>query len=360
MISNSKLVLWQGVSLTIPQLEEHLKYQSSLSVDSWEQDIITFALEWLDERNSFFWVPTSGSTGAARKISVSRKQMVQSALATGDHFNLQPGNKVLLALPAHFIAGKMMIVRAMVLGLDLYYLPPEISVIEYVTEDFDFCALIPLQLQFAIDHELHHQIEKIKMIIIGGAPLSADYQEKIKYLKPHFFATYGMTETITHIAIKSLNRPESSHHYSCLPGIAIDKDENDCLRIFSDRLPQKVIQTHDRIKLISDQEFDILGRADFVINSGGLKIQPEEIEAELKSLIKFEFMIGYKQDALLGQKLVLMIEAQEGQVDTEKIFEQMKSKLAKNHVPKEIVLVPKLFRTENHKMDRLRNVKLLS
>jgi len=357
--SESNTILWKGNSYSPKEFIAFLKDCLSQSIEEWEKDILIFSLEWMNEEKIEFSIQTSGSTGESKAIQLSRNQMLQSALATGEYLNLKLGDKALLALPAQFIAGKMMIVRALVLGLDLYYLPPKINVLEISDQEYAFTALIPPQIQYAIDHQLDLQIEKIGKVIIGGAALSRAYQEKIKELSSEFYATYGMTETITHIAMKRLNGPRVEEYFQCLPGISVDKDENDCLRIFSERLPSEITHTNDRVKLISDQSFEVLGRVDFVINSGGLKIQPEEIEEKLRSLLNYEFMIGYRDDLMLGQKLVLIIEAQEAQVDQLYLLQNMKQLLAKNKMPKEIVFVPKLIRTQNHKLDRSRNVLLI-
>lgn len=351
-------ILWRGQAFSVPALRSLLKTDLD-RVKDWERAVFSFTLEWLDEEKEEFIIQTSGSTGTAKQIVLTRKQMVLSAQATGNYLGLQAGNKTLLALPAQFIAGKMMIVRALVLGLDIHCLAPKLHVLEHIDQEFDFCALIPLQIQYAIDHQLIHQIEKLGKVIIGGAPLSKSYQEKIKDLSSKLYATYGMTETITHIAMKRLNGPNTSEYYQSLPGISVEKDSEDCLMILSERLPSKITHTNDRVHLISDREFEVLGRVDFVINSGGLKIQPEEIEEKLRSLLNHEFMIGSKADLMLGHKLVLIIEAQEAQVNQQALFQEMKRLLPKNKIPKEVLFVPELFRTKNHKLDRARNMRMV-
>lgn len=356
---DANIILWQGHAYTKVQLEEHLQLQCAQNREAWEKELLLFTLEWLDEKKEEFQVSTSGSTGNAKQITLSREQMILSALATGAYLDLKAGDKALLTLPARFVAGKMMIVRALVLGLDLYYLSPQVKVLDGLEQAFQFCALIPLQLQYAMDHQGVENIEKIEKIIIGGAPLSQDDIARTRTVKSQIWATYGMTETITHIAMKKLNGNDASGCYSCLPGINVDSDEQDRLRIYSDRLPLKVTRTNDRVHLISDSAFEVLGRADFVINSGGLKIQPEEIEEKLRSLFEVALMIGYRADEALGQKLVLMLEGQETQVDLVQIGHQMRALLPKNWIPKEIVFVEELFRTENQKLDRPRNLSLL-
>jgi len=352
-------ILWEGRSYSVRAFRTYIKSKLGQAKD-WKQEIYGFAEEWLDEEKDEFLVPTSGSTGKAKKIMIHRSQMIQSAISTGDYLKLKPGNKALFALPAQFIAGKMMMVRAFVLGLDLYCFPPKVSVLLEVKHPFEFAALIPLQIQFGLDAQLISKIELLGQIIIGGAPLAESYTEQLIGIKSQCYATYGMTETITHIAMKKLNGKNVSPYIECLPGISVEVDEKDCLQIFSDRLPQKITTTNDRVRIMSNVQFEVLGRADFVINSGGLKIQPEEIEEKLRSLLDQSFMIGYKSDSILGQKLVLMIEADEEQVDLKELQLKMDEVLPKNKIPKEMVFVDTLFKTENYKIDRLKNLELLS
>ncbi|NPD46804.1 AMP-binding protein [Lentimicrobium sp. S6] len=329
-------------------------------LEEWELDILKFVEEWLDERNEFFLVSSSGSTGKPKIISISRSQMIESALATADYLNLKEGQSSLLILPAQFIAGKMMIVRALVLGLDFYYLEPKVDILMHIDRGYDFCAAIPLQVQKVLNSNVPEKLDLLSEVIIGGAALANKDIAKLKDFKTHFHATYGMTETITHIAMKPLNDSRTSQSYHCLPGISIDQDSRGCLRIYSQRLPQDFTVTNDRVELINEKEFILLGRADAVINSGGLKIQTEELEELIKENLGLEIMIGYKEDDVLGQKVVLLIEGQAEKFDKQKILAQLQLFLSKNKLPKEILFITLLFKTPNQKINRAQNQEWIS
>lgn len=359
-LKRSNTIQWFGRIYSKPEFLAFLKNEKWRNPEEWELEILNFACDWLDESNELFFVSTSGSTGKPKNISITRSQMIDSAFATADYLNLKEGQSSLLILPAQFIAGKMMIVRALVLGLDFYYLEPKVDVLLQINREYDFCAAIPLQIQKVMKSNVPEKLDLLSEMIIGGAALANEDITKLQDLKTHFYATYGMTETITHIAMKPLNGSHASQSYQCLPGVSIDQDDRDCLKIFSQRLPQEITVTNDRIELINKKEFILLGRVDAIINSGGLKIQAEELEELIKANLDLEIMIGYKEDKTLGQKLVLLIEGQEEKFDKQEIQEQLKKILAKNKVPKEILFMDHLFRTPNQKLNRAQNQAWIS
>ena len=222
-----------------------------------------FLLDWLD-RNDFIVINTSGSTGKPKPISIRKQAMVNSAIATGDFFNLESGNKALHCLPSNFIAGRMMLVRAMILGLELDLVAPTSQPNFNTKIHYDFCAMIPLQLQNSLDHCDH-----IKTIIVGGASVSNSLKNRIQNLNSSVYETYGMTETVTHIAVKQINnlstlsgdttsQPVESH-FKTLPNVSISQDERDCLVIEAPELSKDKIITNDMVKCFSKNEFEWLG-----------------------------------------------------------------------------------------------------
>lgn len=355
VFEDNKTVRWFGKIYSKSEFLVFLKREKQRSIEDWELEILNFSEEWMNEKNESFLVSTSGSTGAPKEISISRKHMIESAKATGAFLHLKEGQSSLLILPAQYIAGKMMIVRALVLGLDFYYLEPKVNILLHIDHKYDFCAAIPLQIQKVLNSTHSGKLDLFEKVIIGGAALSNEDSMKLKDYSTRFYATYGMTETITHIAMKPLNASCASLSYQCLPGVSIDQDERECLRIYSQRLPQEITITNDRVKLINKKEFFLLGRVDAVINSGGLKIQAEELEELIKEKLGLEIMIGAKEDKTLGQKVVLLIEGQAEKFDKQEIQTQLKQTLAKNKVPKEILFIPKLFKTPNQKLNRAKN-----
>ncbi|MFG6685864.1 AMP-binding protein [Mariniflexile sp. HNIBRBA6329] len=322
--------------------------------DKYEQEIGNFLHQWLDD-NDFVEVNTSGSTGTPKSIKISKQAMVNSALATGAFFGLKPSNTVLHCLPSQFIAGKMMLVRSMVLGLELDLVEPTSNPLFNVKKGYDFCAMIPLQLENTLQDCGH-----IKTIIVGGASVSNALKAKIKNINPYVFETYGMTETVTHIALKKLNNfchaeLVSASYFKLLPNISISTDERDCLVIDASKLSEEKITTNDIVKIHSETEFEWLGRFDNVINSGGLKLFPEQIEAKLQNKIQSRFFIASKPHETLGEQLVLVVE---GPIDS--IEASAFSELKKHEKPKQIFTLNTFVETVSGKIHRKKTLELIN
>lgn len=331
-----------------------------------EVSIGDFLLDWLSEK-PIIEVKTSGSTGKPKIIVLKKEHMVNSALATGSYFDLKAENKALLCLNTDFIAGKMLLVRAMVLGLELDYVEPNSNLLDSLVKTYDFAAMVPLQVEASLE-----KLSQIKTLLVGGAPMSNSLKEKVKSLETQIFETYGMTETITHIAVKKVNDPqfvtsnvsEKSHQkkkrfFNILPHISISKDNRNCLVINAPNLSNKPVVTNDIIELISDTEFQLLGRYDNIINSGGIKLIPEEIEAKLSSIIENRFFVAGMPDEKLGQKLVLLVEGEKNAHQLSHLI--MKSGIfQKFEIPKQIFSIKNFIETESGKVNRKATViKLL-
>ncbi|MBF4493332.1 AMP-binding protein [Flavobacterium sp. MR2016-29] len=305
--------------------------------DVYERAIGEFFLDWFDEKD-YIEMTTSGTTGLPKLVRLEKKAMIQSALATGDFFGLEPGNKALLCLPTQFIAGKMMLVRSLILGLDIDVVSPSTEPLALNTTQYDFVAMVPLQVQNSIE-----KLKNVKKLIIGGAKIDSALEEKLLPLKTEIYETYGMTETITHIAAKKVGE----RAFSILPNVRITKDDRDCLVIFVSSISEEAIVTNDLVELINDNQFVFLGRIDNVINSGGVKLIPEQIESKLIGKIANRFFVTGVPDSILGEKLILVIEG-EKQDFAPDFFDV----LGKFEKPKEIVFVPKFKENENGKLLR--------
>ena len=358
MKSFKQHIIWQGKQFLKEELVAFLIKRKQQKIEQWEQDILVFAIDWLNDEITTFQVNTSGSTGNPKSISLSREQMKASAKATAFALNLRAGDTALLVLPAQFIAGKMMIVRAIEIGMDLHYYPPQISTFSNIQQSFDFVAIIPLQLQYALENSLEKELYSCKKIIIGGASLHKKYLKQLRFDKSQFFATYGMTETITHIALKDLSKEEDC--YYALPGISFEVNEQNCLQITSDRLPQKITKTNDVVDLKSNKSFKLFGRADNIINTGGLKVFPEIWEEQAVDVLDVPCLLTYIDDAKLGQKLVLLIESEESFISKEHILMKLSSIFPSNQLPKIFLYADKLERNSNNKVDRAKNQKMAS
>ncbi len=310
----------------------------------------SFIEQWNNDAPTI-WVSTSGSTGTPKLIEVEKEKMRNSARMTCDFLNLQNGDTALLCLPLQYISGKMMVVRALEKGLKLIQGQNNTKPLQQLNQPIDFAAMTPLQVANSLD-----QLHFIKKLIIGGASISDTLQKKIQYVlkesqQPHWvYETYGMSETLSHIALRQIY-PTENDYLEPLDGVHLELDHRNCLRINAPHLCEQPIQTNDIVIFNSTHQFKLIGRADFVINSAGLKIYPEILENQFKKNTDKELIFSYLEDDLLGQKLILIIEGE----NDENLLDQIKNFdfENKNHQPKSIYFIPKLARSENGKLLRL-------
>lgn len=310
--------------------------------EEFEKPVGDFLLDWFDSK-SYIEMLTSGTTGTPKTISVSKQAMVDSALATGDFFDLQPGNKALQCLPVKYVAGKMMLVRAMILGLDLEFVAPSSHPLRDNEIDYDFVAMVPLQSQNSLQ-----DLKRVKKMIVGGATINKSLEKQLLKLPTEVYETYGMTETITHIAARKLGEKA----FTVLPNVTISYDDRNCLVIHAPRISPEVIMTNDIVELVNENQFIFLGRMDNVINSGGIKLIPEQIEEKLASKIHQRFFITSKTDKELGEKVVLVVEGEKHDLDNS-LYET----LDKYEKPKEIIFIPRFKETGTGKILRKETLK---
>ena len=338
----------QGESFN--SIKELIDFSKTIS-----EEVHCYLVDWFSE-DSFVEVKTSGSTGTPKIIQLQKKQMVNSALATGNYFKLPEKTSALLCMSANFIAGKMMLVRALTLGWDIDVVEAESNPLKNTSKMYDFSAMVPLQL-----HNSLKDIHKIKKLIVGGGVVSNELLNKIQKIETEVFATYGMTETITHIAVKKLNHCHSElveeSIYVSFPNVKLSIDERGCLLIDAPKVSDEIIVTNDLVEIISVNSFHWLGRFDSIINSGGIKLIPEQIEQKLSKIIEQRFFVTGIKDAILGEKLVLLIEGLETNLSLNKLKEL--STLSKFEVPKEVFYVEKFIETPTQKINRRKTVNLL-
>ncbi len=316
-------------------------------------DVSYFLRNWFDE-NSFVEVKTSGSTGNPKIIKLQKTHMIHSAKATGDYFNLPENTTALLCMSTNYIAGKMMLVRALTLGWHLDVVEPTSKPLKNSDKTYDFSAMVPMQL-----HNSLKDIHKIKKLIVGGGTVSNELLSKIQEVKTEIFATYGMTETITHIAVKKLNVIAGAVeicNYKILPNIKISIDDRGCLVIEAPTISAEKVATNDLVELISPTEFKWLGRIDNVINSGGIKLIPEQIEEKLAEILKNRFFVAGIFDIVLGEKLILIYEGSK-KFDLLKEIQHLQT-LSIYEIPKEIFFLEKFIETETTKIDRTKTLGL--
>jgi O-succinylbenzoic acid--CoA ligase len=308
-----------------------------------EKHIGTFLLDWFDEK-SYIELSTSGTTGVPKVIKIEKQAMLDSALATGDYFGLEPGNTMLHCLPTNYVAGKMMWVRSFILGLDMKFVEPNSNPLEKIDESFDFCAMVPLQAKNSLKKL---KLKKIKKLIIGGVRVHRALEKELVKLPMEIYETYGMTETITHMAAKRIGEEA----FTVLPNVTVSSDERSCLVINAKKISKEPIITNDIVKLISDTQFIWEGRIDNVINSGGIKLMPEQIEDKLSTLIPRRYFIFGKPDETLGEKAVLYVEGEPINIE-ESVF----NVLNKYEIPKEIIFIPKFKETATGKIMRKESI----
>jgi O-succinylbenzoic acid--CoA ligase len=300
-------------------------------------------------------VMTSGSTGTPKIFEIEKERMLHSAKMTCDILNLKKGDSALICLPVEYISGKMMMVRAIERGLTLWVATPSSKPLTNLEEEIDFCAMSPLQVENSLD-----KIHWIKNLIIGGAAVSVSLKNKIfealqnlqpstVSLQPRIYETYGMSETLSHIALKQIY-PITEDYFKVLDHVEISLDERQCLQIYAPQLNAEILKTNDLVELKNEREFRFLGRIDHVINSAGLKIYPEELENLLKKEISNEVIFVGIKDETFGQKLILAVEGEQSEILQAQLLNTIYP--SKNHHPKETIYLEFFPRLPNGKLDR--------
>ena len=266
-----------------------------------------FLAEW-NSPESTVLVHTSGSTGVPKCIRVEKQRMLNSARITCDFLGLTAGDTALLCMPLDYIAGKMVVVRSIERQLRLTTVEPSGHPLKDISTSFDFAAMVPMQVYNSLQvAEECEKLRTIKHLIIGGGPIDNDLQQQLRSFPNNVWSTYGMTETLSHIALRRLNGENASLWYTPFSTVSISLNANGCLVIEAPLVHEGRLETHDRAE-IRDGKFRILGRLDNVINSGGIKIQAEEVEEMLRPHIKMPYLISKCSDEKFGEVVVLLTE----------------------------------------------------
>ncbi|WP_158962777.1 AMP-binding protein [Myroides fluvii] len=297
--------------------------------------------DWLDDKE-YILQRTSGTTGPPKEIQLNKAAMCASAEATVTFFDMKPGSKALLCMSTQFVGGKLMFIRALLFGWELDVVQPTARPLANTATHYNFVAMVPMQVENSLE-----ELNQIDTLIIGGAKVSPVLAQKLMNIKTRVYETYGMTETITHIAAKKIGLP----YFEVLPHAQIQTDERGCLVINAPAVNPNPIVTNDLVQWIDDRTFEWLGRFDHVINSGGVKLFPEQIEEKLADKIKARFFIGGKPHDYFGTIVVLVIESQPYALEAD-IFEG----LTKYEKPKEVQFVNQFIETESGKVIRSKNI----
>ena len=334
---------WNGASLDkkgLLALANHFINES----EEFERITGEFILNWFNS-DSFITVTTSGTTGSPKKIQIEKQAMVFSALATAEFFELKAGNLVLNCLSTNYIAGKMMLIRSFVLGFEMDFVEPTSNPLKNNTKVYDFVAMVPLQVENSVN-----ELVNVRKLIIGGTKINQNLKSQLLDLPTLVYETYGMTETITHIAVKKI----SNNYFSVLPNVTISTDDRNCLVIDVPRISHAKIVTNDVVNIISNSEFELLGRIDNVINSAGVKLFPEQIEIKLAHIIPTRFFVIGIPDDQYGEQLALVVEG-----NSISFNDDFFNDFLPYEKPKFIYFVPDFLETESGKIKRKETLNLV-
>ncbi|GAB3527337.1 AMP-binding protein [Pontibacter brevis] len=364
---NEKYLLLNGKKFYYDEIAAY-SFRNSIPLDGYESKTLEFCRNWLNGVQEFP-IQTSGSTGAPKTINLTRKQMEASARRTIQLLNLRQGDCSLVCLNTEYIAGMMMMVRVFMGDLNALVVDPVGNPLSLVSreEKIDFAAFVPMQMQTILQEmpEALPQLNRMKGILLGGAPVSATLQREIQQIKAPVYLTYGMTETVSHIAVRRLNGSEATDYFQVLDDIQIGLDKRGCLTIKGDITNNELLVTNDIVELLTPTRFRWIGRADNTINTGGVKVQVETVESAIAdALAETEtsprFFVAAQPDELLGERIVLILEREAMSEATEKeMFARLQTRLKKYEVPREIIYSPAFSVTATGKVSRLLTMRKL-
>ena len=311
-----------------------------------------FLAQWNDT-SDVIEVHTSGSTGKPKRLLVEKRRMVNSARITCDFLGLKEGDSALLCMPLDYIAGKMVVVRSLVSHLHLISVTPSSHPLKDVTQPIDFAAMVPLQVYSSLQEPAERErLMSIRHLIIGGGAIDDSLESQLQQFPNAVWSTYGMTETLSHIALRRISGENSSLWYSPLDGVDVSLSSDSCLEIYAPQVNPEKLHTNDiaELRTLPDgsKEFRILGRKDNVIDSGGIKIQAEEVERLLRPHLSCGFMITKVSDARLGEAVTILIESDDAYL----ALSICKHVLPKHWVPRHVLPISHIPLTETGKPAR--------
>lgn len=335
-------------------------FKALIPTDPYYRSAYNFAKAWLHGQETFT-ITTSGSTGKPKEIILSRDQMIVSARLTGQVLDLPAGTRALICLNVNYIAGMMMLVRGLELDWQLTIVNPGSNPLLDVPQEgaFDFVALVPMQLSAILqDGRTYGRVEDLGKMLLGGAPVSELLLQEIKALKIPVYQSYGMTETVSHVALRRLNGDAPQDDYQVLPGIEFGIDARDCLYLRGAVTDNELVQTNDLVEITSPNSFHWLGRADSVINSGGVKISLDKMDGVIGGVLQemkvaADFFSWYELDEKLGQKLVLIVKGEGAFLNTRMLLEKISVRVQRYETPKAVYFAKEFKSTPTAKIDKI-------
>ncbi len=320
--------------------------------------------DWLTHKQSFPFT-TSGSTGIPKSIELSRTQLEASAQATIDALSLTANDHVLVCLNTSFIGGAMLIIRALMAGASITLQEPSGNPLQYLStkHPYTFVSFAPMQLFPVLQNTYAEKakLSRFNTVLIGGGGIDASLEKELITLNTKTYHTYGMTETVSHIALKELGKQQ---FFEALPGVQLRTDHRSCLAICCAATDNEWVQTNDVVELNDTHSFHILGRADDVINSGGIKIWPATVEQALREIPGFVFtnicVFGIP-DAKLGERLIAVIETQKPDEHLlSSLSQQLESRLSKYEIPRQYFTLPTFSYTPTGKINKAETLKMIA
>jgi O-succinylbenzoic acid--CoA ligase len=298
---------------------------------------------------------TSGTTGEPKELRFSASDLRASARLTGHTFHLKHSERALLCLPCNFIAGRMMLVRGFVIGLDLHVVDPSGPVLEKLDpgERFRFAAMVPQQLHRALQDDRQRVEKQFDTILLGGGPVSAALEQDISGLNTRVVHSYGSTETLTHVALRELTGGRSTAVFTAIGDISFDEDAGGCLIINTPHLSIRRHVTNDLVDLMDDRHFVWRGRYDNMVLSGGRKINPEALEARTAGIVPYAHYFAAYEEEGLGQGLLLVVASERSAADlASELNDLLQGELGRQELPRRLITVRHMPRTSSGKIRR--------
>lgn len=358
-------IKFKDASVGWEELKENKAILDQPNWSRYQRATLTFCRDWLTGETQFT-VNTSGTTGPPKAIILTRKQMHWSARQTVKLLGLKKGYNALVCLSVEHIAGKMMLVRCFDFNMNPTVIEPANNPMQELAANHeqDFIAMVPMQLLPILhDEESLAKLNRFKAVLLGGAGLNAEIEEKVQSLTVSVYHSYGMTETCSHIGLRRLNGPNRQTAMYPLPEVQLKQDERGCLMINAPSSGGIWLTTNDIVEFYEDSSFNLIGRADNIINSGGVKIQLEKIERAANEVLNemglyTSVLCTGQQDMILGERLVLILETTKwNKTKTDQLLKKLKAKLTRYEVPKHILLVAEFAYSPTGKPDRDKTLK---
>lgn len=331
-------------------LAQEAKLAATIAITDKEDSFLYQTAKFIEEfynNKDYVEVLTSGSTGKPKEIRAEKRKMLASAAMTVTFLNLKKGDSALLCMPLEHIAGKMVVVRSLYQKLNLIVRKPCANLFADAPLNLNFAAITPMQAFCALSEEKSTKIlASCQKIIIGGGFIDQELHTKLCNLPCEIYHSYGMTETLSHIALKRISTENKA--FKPLPGVSVSLSERKTLIIKAPKICSETLETND-IAQINESGFIIKGRIDNIINSGGIKLIPEEIEEKLSAVIKTPIAVTARKSLKFGEEAILISEKP---LD-EKLINNAYLTLNKYEKPKAII-VSKIPLTATQKIDRFK------